>query len=61
MTRTLEDLKLDLDNEYKLLFNNFKRVLVKEILQSELNLLNTRDKLENSLTDKLKKKLDELN
>ena len=61
MTRTLEDLKLDLDNEYKLLFNNFKRVLVKEILQSELSLLNTRDKLENSLTDKLKKKLDELN
>jgi len=61
MTRTLEDLKLDLDNEYKLLFNNFKRVLVKEILQSELSLLNTRDKLESSLTDKLKKKLDELN
>lgn len=60
MTRTLDELKSEIDVDYTMLLSQLKRVIIKEILHSEFSLLNTRDKLENSLTDEMRKKLDEI-
>tara|TARA_Y100000768_G_C23938039_1_gene663578 strand:+ start:1096 stop:1281 length:186 start_codon:yes stop_codon:yes gene_type:complete len=60
MTRTLDELKSEIEVDYSMLLSQLRRVIIKEILHSEFSLLNTKDKLETSLTDELRKKLDEI-